>query len=164
MKLSANKKKVIILVSLVLLLVATGCLNYFLTVRTNDTNNNPTDVIGETTTTFFGSYRDERCNTRAQEILYLDEIIASVTSDEETITSAKGKKLNLVDNMELELTLESLVKAKGFEDCVVTVSSKNVNVVVDDSELTIDEAAQILNIIVSETDFTASNVIIIPYV
>lgn len=156
----ANKKKIIILVSLVLLLVATGCLNYFLTV--NNTDDDGTDV--DATTTFFTSYRDERTNTRAQEILYLDDIIASANSDETTIASAQEKKLGLVDTMEVELTLEGLIKAKGFSDCVVTISSENVNVVVMDTELTVEEAAQILDIIVAQTDYTASNVIIIPYV
>lgn len=155
----ANKKKIIILVSLVLLLIATGCLNYFLTVKNND---DPVDVTA--TPTFFSIYRDERTNTRAQEILYLDDIIASINSDETTIASAQEKKLGLVDTMEVELTLEGLIKAKGFNDCVVTISSENVNVVVMDTELTVEEAAQILNVIVSETEYTASNVIIIPYV
>lgn len=156
----ANKKKIIILVSLVLLLVATGCLNYFLTVKNN--TNDPTDV--DATPTFFSSFRDDRTNTRAQEILYLDDIIANVNSDEATITSAQGKKLGLVDIMEIELSLEGLIKAKGFEDCVVTITTENVNVVVMDTELTVEEAAQILDIIVKQTDYTAKNVVIIPYV
>ena len=66
--------------------------------------------------------------------------------------------------METELVLEGLIKAKGFKDCVVTMSTENVNVVVMDEELTLEESAQILDIIVSETDYTAPNVVIIPYV
>ena len=158
-----NKKKVIILVSLVVLLVATGCLNYFLTVRNNNKTTSNTN-LDEATPTFFATYRTDRESTRAQEILYLEDIISSANSDQETITGAQNKKLELVGTMETELALEGLIKSKGFEDCVVTISSNNVNVVVQDSELTLDEAAQILNIIVSETDYTAQNVVIIPYV
>lgn len=157
-----NKKKVIILVSLVVLLVATGCLNYFLTVKHN--SGDPTDPVDAATPTFFSTYRSDREATRAQEILYLEDIIVSANANEETITSAQNKKLDLVSAMETELALEGLIKAKGFEDCVVTISSNNVNVVVQDSELALEEAAQILNIIVSETDYKASNVVIIPYV
>ena len=158
-----NKKKVIILVSLVVLLVATGCLNYFLTVRNNNKTTSNTN-LDEATPTFFATYRTDRESTRAQEILYLEDIISSANSDQETITGAQNKKLELVGTMETELALEGLIKSKGFEDCVVTISSNNVNVVVQDNELTLDEAAQILNIIVSETDYTAQNVVIIPYV
>lgn len=157
----ANKKKIIILVSLVVLLVATGCLNYFLVVK----GKGGTDAVnGGSQVTFFSTYRTDRLATRAQEVLYLEDIITSANSSNETIASAQEKKLSLVGNMEIELALEGLIKAKGFEDCIVTISKNNVNVVVKDGELTIQEAAQILNIIVTETDYKASNVIIIPYV
>lgn len=156
----ANKKKIIILVSLVLLLVATGCLNYFLTVKNN--TNDPTEV--DAAPTFFSSFRDDRTNTRAQEILYLDDIIASINTDEVTMASAQAKKLDIVDVMETELTLEGLIKAKGFSDCVVTITKGKVNIVVMDTELTVEEAAQILDVIVSQTDYIAKNVTIIPYV
>ncbi len=157
----ANKKKIIILVSLVVLLVATGCLNYFLTVKAKG---GASPVDGSGNVTFFSTYRTDREATRAQEVLYLEDIITSANSTQEVITSAQEKKLNLVGNMEVELSLEGLIKAKGFEDCIVTISKNNVNVVVKDSELTVQEAAQILNIIVAETDYNAKNVIIIPYV
>lgn len=157
----ANKKKIIILVSLVVLLVATGCLNYFLTVK----GKGGTDAVnGGSQVTFFSTYRTDRLATRAQEVLYLEDIITSANSSNEIIASAQEKKLGLVGSMEVELALEGLIKAKGFEDCIVTISKNNVNIVVKDSELTIQEAAQILNIVVTETDYKASNVIIIPYV
>ncbi|MGN1042574.1 MAG: SpoIIIAH-like family protein [Christensenellales bacterium] len=158
-----NKKKIIILASLILLLVATGCLNYFLTVKNNKGANDALDQAAATPT-FFATYRTDREATRAQEILYLEDIISASNTDEVTLAEANNKKLALVGSMETELALEGLIKAKGFEDCVVTISNNNVNVVVKDSELALDEAAQILNIIVSETDYTAENVIIIPYV
>ena len=158
-----NKKKIIVLASLVILLVATGCLNYFLTVR-NAKNTAGSDNLDTVTPTFFATYRSDRESTRAQEILYLEDIISASTTDEATLNEANNKKLALVSCMETELALEGLIKAKGFEDCVVTISNNNVNVVVKDGELTADKAAQILNVIVSETDYEASNVIIIPYV
>lgn len=160
-----NKKKIIVLASLVILLVATGCLNYFLTVKNaSGTGSSGGTTDTSATPTFFATYRTDREATRAQEILYLEDIISASTADEATIAEANDKKLALVGSMETELALEGLIKAKGFEDCVVTISSNNVNIVVKDSELSADEAAQILSIIVSETNYTAENVIIIPYV
>ena len=95
---------------------------------------------------------------------YLDEIIASASSTETAIASAEEQKLQITGAMETELILEGLIKAKGFQDCVVTMSTENVNVVVMDEEVSLEDAAQILNIIVSETDFEAPDVVIIPYV
>lgn len=154
-----NKKKIIILASLVILLVATGVLNYFLNVK-----NTADPGTQEPTPTFFASYRTDRETTRAEEILYLDGIITSETADETTIANAQAKKLSICDAMETELVLEGLIKAKGFEDCVATISTANVNIVVQDADLTLEEAAMILNIVVTETSFTAPDVVIIPYV
>ncbi len=156
-----NKKKIIVLVSLVVLLAGVACLNYFLTVKgLNDTTDTPT----ETTPTFFATYRDDRTSTREQEVLYLEQILAASTSDEATIAEANQSYLALIEAMETETTLEGIIKSYGFEDCIVTISTDNVNIVVKDSELSVEEAAQILNVVVTETDYTASDVIIIPYV
>lgn len=152
-----NKKKIIVLVSLVLLLVATGVLNYFLNAKLNPEDEELTAV------TFFVSYRQDREATRAEEILYLDSIIASESADETTIANAQAKKLEICDAMETELVLEGLIKAKGFEDCVVTISTENVNIVVKSAEISAEQAAQILNIVVTETDYTALDVTVLPY-
>lgn len=155
----ANKKKIIVLVAMITLLVATGCLNYFLNVKGTKDVNADKDVP-----TFFETYRADRTTTRAQEITYLDEIIASEASSDEAVASAEAQKFALTAAMETELVLESLIKAYGFGDCVVTISTENVNIVVKDEDLTTEEAAQILNIVVQETDFVAADVVIIPYV
>ena len=59
--------------------------------------------------------------------------------------------------MEKELLLESLLKAKGYEDVVVSVglSSDNINVIVKADELTRDDTAKIYGTIKSETNASA---------
>ncbi len=160
--LKANRKKIIVVCSMVALLIGTGCLNYFLNVKT--TNNNSDDVVQNQEQSFFETYRTDRESTRNQEIAYLDEIIASASSTETAIVDAESQKLNITSSMETELVLEGLIKAKGFKDCIVTMSTENVNIVVMDEDLTLEEAAQILNIVETETSFTAPDVVIIPYV
>ncbi len=160
--LKANKKKIIVVCSMVALLIGTGCLNYFLNVKTSDAGAG--DVSNQPEQSFFETYRTDRESTRNQEIAYLDEIIASASSTETAIVDAENQKLNITSSMETELVLEGLIKAKGFEDCIVTMSTENVNIVVMDEDLTLEEAAQILNIVETETSFTAPDVVIIPYV
>ena len=159
----ANKKKIIVLVSLVILLAGVACLNYFLTVQKAKTSSSNTETISATPT-FFATYRDDRKATRSQEILYLEEIMASTTSDETTIANAEKMYLDLISTMETESTLEGLIKGYGFDDCIVTISDNNVNVVIKDSELTLEETAQVLSIITDQTEYTAADVIVIPYV
>lgn len=160
MKIKPRTKKIIVLSVMVALLVATGVLNWALNDRL--TASGPIDA-NAVTETFFSAYRSEREATRESEFLYLDAIISSETSSEAAKTAAEEQKLGLVERMEKEMQLESLVKAKGFEDAIVTMSDSGVNVVVGTAELTAEQAAQIYDIVRSETDLTAGDVKIIPY-
>ena len=160
MKIKPRTKKIIVLSVMVALLGATGVLNWALNDRL--TASDPIDA-NAVTETFFSAYRSEREATRESEFLYLDAIISSETSSEAAKTAAEEQKLGLVERMEKEMQLESLVKAKGFEDAIVTMSDSGVNVVVGTAELTAEQAAQIYDIVRSETDLTAGDVKIIPY-
>lgn len=163
-QLSPNAKKVIVLCSMVALLVLTGVLNFALN---SDWFSSATDdgqlAGGDSVETFFSTYRTSRETARAEEMSYLEAIIASETSTEEAKATAETMKQDLLNNIEAELVIESLIKAKGFEDAVVTMSTNNVNVIVNKSELEQQEVAQILNVILEETDYTASEVVVVPY-
>ena len=112
---------------------------------------------------FFSNYRVERTATRDKEMGYLNEIITSEKTDEETLKDAQEQKLSLTTAMEKELLVEGLIKAKGFADCVVTVQNGSVNVVVENKEaLTSAQAAQIMEIARRETGVEAANIKIFP--
>ena len=161
MKIKPRTKKVLVLSVMVALLVATGVLNWALNDRL--TSSDPIDA-GVVTETFFAAYRSDREATRESEFLYLDAIISSETSSQEAKDAAEEQKLGLVERMESELQLETLVKSKGFEDAIVTLSDSGVNVVVGSAELTDIQAAQIYDIFTSETSFGVGDIKIIPYV
>lgn len=155
----SKKKKVFILAGMVALLVVTGCLNIFL----NNRSTKATATDGNVTYgNFFSTYRTDRQATRDQTILYLDAIINNEASSAEAVQGAEAQKLALTQNMDMELVLEGLIKALGFEDAVVTASTESVNIIIKSAELTEAEVAQVLDIIVTETDKTANDVRIIP--
>ncbi|MBO7222479.1 MAG: SpoIIIAH-like family protein [Clostridia bacterium] len=162
MKIKSRTKKAIVLSVMVVLLVATGVPNLALNDKLLNNTDQPANADG-VTETFFATYRSDRESTRESEYLYLDSIIASADVSEESKISAEQQKLALVMRMEQELTLEALIKAKGFDDAIVAISDNGVNVVVGTDELTADEATQILSIITDETDYEATDVKIIPY-
>ena len=148
-----NKKKKIIIISvMMLLLVITGVLNIVL-------NNNVTKQASTTVTTgnFFATYRTDRQSTRDQELLYYEAIIKSESSTIDAKNLAETKKLSLIDNMETELVTEGLIKAQGFEDCIVTTSASCVNVVVKSSEV-----KKIVSIVREQTGAKIDNIKIIP--
>ncbi|MCG4471037.1 SpoIIIAH-like family protein, partial [Lawsonibacter sp. DFI.6.74] len=60
----------------------------------------------------------------------LNEIINNPSTSEETRKQASNMKLQLVKDQELEIKIEDLLGAKGFEDSLVYISEETVNVVV----------------------------------
>lgn len=106
---------------------------------------------------FFDSFRSERDSTRAQEITYIDSIIEQ-GADAETMADAQQQKLSIVDNMEKEMTIESLLKAKGFADAAVTLHAGAVNVILSAEALSDEQVAQVLDIIVRETGEKTENI------
>ena len=106
---------------------------------------------------FFAAYREERDSVRTQELAYLDAIVAQ-GADTETLADAQKQKLELVNAMETELTVENLVRAKGFTDVIVSIHKGNINVVVGADSLNDEQVAQILDIVLRETGNTAENV------
>ena len=106
---------------------------------------------------FFEMYRSERDSVRTQELAYLDAIVAQ-GGDETTLSEAQKQKMTLVDCMESELNTENLIRAKGFEEVVVSMHNGSVNVIVDADALTDEQVAQILDIVLRQTGETAENI------
>ena len=159
----AKTKKIIVLSVMVALLVATGVLNFVLSDKLNKTSD---DAIGQQNTvtqTFFAAARSDRDATRESEFLYLDAIMNSQDSSESAKNKTKEQKMLLVERMEKELALETLIKGRGFEDAIVTISDKGVSIVVGQSELSPEQANQILSVVVSETTFKPTEVKVIPF-
>ena len=153
-----KRTKIIIITVMVLLLGVTGFLNVMLNNSVSNSDNDNT----QTTASYFQTYRSDRESTRDQEMLYYDAIIASETSTEDAIKSAEESKLALIEQMEQELVVEGLIKAKGFEDCVVTILGENINAVVKASELSSAQVAQIVSILQAQFNVDIDNIKIIP--
>lgn len=115
-------------------------------------------ISGGAGTDYFKTFRTDRVNTRNAEIQVLESIIKSDKTDAEALADAQEQKLEIVTCMEMEFTIESLIKAKGFNDVAVTVHKGSVNVIVDADSLSAEQVAQILDIVRSETGEPASNV------
>ena len=153
-----KRTKIIVIGAMVLLLGVTGYLNVMLN---NSVSNNTASEITQTAS-YFQTYRSTRESTRDQEMLYYDAIISNETSTDEAVKNAETLKLELISQMEQELVIEGLIKAKGFEDCIVSMLDGNVNAVVKANELSSTEVAQILAVIQSQLNTSLENIKIIP--
>lgn len=141
-------KKIALIVSMVLVLAVAAVLNVTLLANQNK------QPSGETVQTgFFETSRTDRQATRNYEIAELNAILALEGEEyAEARQRALEQKQNIVDAMETELLLETLLKAQGFDDVLVTVNatSDNVSVIVDKDDLIREDTVKIYNIIATE--------------
>ena len=139
-----KKKKIIVLSCMIALLAVTAVLNFVLTNRTEN------GVI--TTANYFSQYKTERATTRNEQILQLNEIINSESSSQEAKNEAVNLKLKITESMENELMLEYIMKTQGYENVAVTIgtTTENVNVIVQDQELSQDDAIKIYSVVVNQ--------------
>lgn len=156
----SKKKKIVILSCMIALLAVTAVFNFVLTTSTPSADQSA--VVSSAN--YFTQYRNERITTRNEELLQLDEIIASAEPSSAEHTEALAMKIEITEITEKELLLENLIKAYGFEDVVVVIGldSNNVNVIAKSEELTADDAIKIYSIISEENIASPENVKIIP--
>lgn len=86
------------------------------------------------------------------------EIINNENTNDEVRTKAQNEIISIGQVAELELSLEGLIKAKGYEDVLVFLSDDSVRVVVSINELTEQDVAKIFEIVRNETSIDASNI------
>jgi stage III sporulation protein AH len=157
-------KKYGVLIGLLVLLVVAVYVNVRIN-KASTANPKPTMSIGVETAAssggeveYFEVFRADRQSMRDMELEYLETIITNDDTDAETLADAQQQKLAIVEGMEKEFTIESLLKAKGFEDAAVTVHSGSINVVIKAETLSAQQVAQVLDIVCRETKEEAENV------
>ncbi len=116
------------------------------------------DVDAET---YFTQARLERQKSRDEAIETMKSVLASTTMNEEEINKAVEDAGQIAQNIENENTMETLIKAKGFQDCMVYIDGETVSAMVQTEGLLPSEAAQIKDVIVSVTDVASENIRVI---
>ena len=114
------------------------------------------------TATFFRDYRFEREQERNKEVTHINSIVDNPNSDADVLKEAQMQLLELTTNMEAELVIENLIKAKGIKDAIVIIHRDNVSVIVDKTELVPEEVAMILDIVKRESSKDTNNIKVIP--
>ena len=109
-------------------------------------------VSKDSGTEFFEAARLARTKARDEALDALKKSLknAQLTDDEKT---ALTEQLNAqVNNITVESALETLIKAKGFADCVVMLDGDKVNVTVmtENDALTADEVTRIRDVVLSQ--------------
>lgn len=107
---------------------------------------------------YFSQVRIARMTSRDEAVETLAAIIGGGDISDEENAVYTSEAVNLSKLSESESTIESLIKAQGFEDCVVYLNGSTANIVVKSEGLVPSEAAQIKDILLTEVTIPAENI------
>ncbi len=110
---------------------------------------------------YFTSTALDRKEARDEALDVLKMVTESQEATEEAKAEAQAKISKIAVDIQNEANIETLVKAKGFEDCVAIISDNAVSVIVSAESLQAAEAAQILSIVYETTGINPENISII---
>ena len=110
-------------------------------------------------TTYFEEAR-AALNMDRNEILSMLTEFAEESEDGETKQQAVDQKLNLIEYMSKEKTIENLLKNKGFQDAYVVITDQAVNVTVNKEALTAEDLAKVVDIVTRETQRPATQIVV----
>lgn len=110
---------------------------------------------------FFIEYKIERDRSRAQQMEVLRELINNKDADQEVRKNAQRRLLETVQYMEKEMKIESLIKAKNFNDAIVFIDADTAEVVVKAAKLEPKQSAQIGDIVNRGTGIPMDKITII---
>lgn len=111
---------------------------------------------------YFSKAKKERESARNEAVETIEETLKNDKLTEEDKKSALAKIEEIGDRIERESNIESLLKAKGFENALAVINDTGISVVVASEGLTSAQTLQIQDIITEQTNIQLNNIKIIP--
>ncbi|OJU13871.1 MAG: hypothetical protein BGN88_01705 [Clostridiales bacterium 43-6] len=139
----------------------TGALNSSKYIGDAQYVNNPSTTVVKSEDDYFAKTRSDRAKARADALAMLKEVMDDVKADANSKANVSAEATKLAKNVESENAVETLIKAKGFKDCVAIISGENINVVVKTNGLLASESLQIQDIVTTQTKILPKNIKII---
>lgn len=121
-------------------------------------------VSQDSGTEFFEEARLSRSKARDEALEALNEALKDTSVGEAEKKELTDKLSTQVNNITLETKLETLIKSKGFADCVVNLEGNraNVTVMTENDALTAEEVARIRDALLSQcAGMDAQNITIV---
>ncbi|MBQ7821939.1 MAG: SpoIIIAH-like family protein [Clostridia bacterium] len=111
--------------------------------------------------TYFASSMLSREQARDEAI----EVLKTVVNNEAALEDAKEAALTdiarIAGEIECEANIETLIKSKGFEDCIAVVTGSNANIIVKSDGLMENELSQIKEIVYEQAGIDPVNIKIV---
>ena len=118
----------------------------------------PPETEQETEKDYFSRTRENRATARAEALELLQDTLADAKLSEEMRAQVVEKAAALAAAVEREATVEALIMAKNFEDCVVYINGEDCTVVVKSEQLSKEQTLQITEIVAQQANILPANV------
>lgn len=170
------RSRTVMLFTLLTLLVVSGYMNYRAGKQQTQTSANlpvvrivsdvpvvtPSAQATAQPTSGIETFADaaaQRNQMREEELAMLDEMIKDPKGDTEILSQAQKQKLALLQRMEIEKTLETLIASGcGFSGVIAYVNGSSVTILVEAQTLSEQQLTQILDFAIQETGQSAENI------
>ena len=130
------------------------------TLVLNDNNDYVQEAANADTNdgSYFAQMRLSRQNARDEAVSLLQEVMAY--AEGEDVTQSSQKLEAIISEALAESQIESLVIAKGYEDCVAYISEEGISVAVSMPEegLQQGDVSLLADIVMAQTDYTLSDI------
>ena len=110
---------------------------------------------------YFAEAKVTRQRSRDESVETLKTMMADAAVDPDIKAEMALKAAEIAQSIETEGKIENLIKAKGFEDCMVYYDTEQVDVVVRSDGLEPEQVAQMKEIILQETQVPVENISIV---
>lgn len=122
------------------------------------TNSEKTTTAEKGSDEYFAQAKVDRQQTQDKIAEMTQDVLESSEESESAKTEAVAKAAELATIMEQQTNVESIIKSKGFEECMAFIQNGECSVVVKDSNLTADDAMIIKDIVVGQTGISSDKV------
>lgn len=126
-----------------------------------NTNLNDTLQNDNAAQDYFAQTALSRQQARDEAIEVLQSVVQSSDALPETVEAALADIAKIAEDIECESRIETLVKAKGFEECIAVISDGNATVIVKTDSLLASEVAQINEIVYEQSGILPTSLKII---
>lgn len=110
---------------------------------------------------YFAEAKLSRTKSRDEAMDALKYMLEDASLSSDKMAELTIQATDLAKSIETEGKIENLIKAKGFQDCMVYLDEDKVDVIVRCDEMTDSEAAQIKDVILGEVEMDDKNISII---
>lgn len=124
-------------------------------------NGNAENKEEQTPEEYFEMARKNREASRKEATQTVKDLLSDVKATDEQKNAVTAQVIAMTKAIEQESKIESLVKAKGFTDCVAYIENDSCSVVVHSDDLTAQDAAKISQVVTAQSNISAEKINIV---